>query len=581
MYIDAESRKMTRTANWLSKTCKFAQENKMQITPTGQEQGIFDTLMAVYAVYGLGLTFRVAGGWTRDKLLGQESDDLDVALDKMTGKQLEAYILEYGKQHPEANVGKSYTVDANVEKSKHLETTAVEINGRKIDFVNLRSEEYGDSRVPTMKMGTPETDSQRRDLTINSMFFNVNTRQVEDYCGGMQDLQTMTLRTPLDPVKTFMDDPLRMLRALRFYSRYGNSTLDPALAEAMKNPEVQEAYRMKVSPTRAGPEIMKLMGGSQPAEALKVMFDTNLDQAVFDIPETRELTLRMDQKNKHHAHTVLDHTLLVLKNMNEIATQEGMPKDKRTLMNLASLFHDYGKAFPGMAKPKPADPSQMGYKGHEDKSVEIAEAAMKHIGVGQDDRNFVNKVIGLHMRPHVDDWHPKAIGRFLRETAIPGQDELSKDMWRFVMLHGIADEKSKGTGDPTADIERKRQHMQQFQEFQQRTPPSQAKPLLNGNDLMTMFPTLKPSSGFIKDISGRLLDEQAMGTVANPDQARQFVEGIRAEIQSLYTQVPKVPAPAQGGQQVAPAAIAPQSPDLPATTAWVRSQMPKRAGPDA
>ncbi len=526
------------TTNWIRRECKFAQTNEMQqIKLTPQEQGIFDVLTAVNQAYNLGATFRVAGGWVRDKLLGQESDDLDVALDKMTGKQLEAYILQYGQQHPEANIGKSYTVDANVEKSKHLETTAVEINGRKIDFVNLRSEEYGNSRVPTMKMGTPETDAQRRDLTINSMFYNVNTGQVEDYVGGMKDLQTMTLRTPLDPVQTFMDDPLRMLRALRFYSRYPNAQLDQGLVEAIKHPDVQEAYRSKVSPTRAGPELVKMMGGEKPSEALRVMFDSGLDKAVFDIPEVRGLgDLRMDQRNKHHAHTVLDHTLLVLKNMNDLAKQEGLPKEKRTLMNVAALFHDYGKAYPGMAQPKPSDPTQMGYKGHEDKSVEIAEAAMKHIGIGQDDRNFVNKVIGLHMRPHVDEWHPKAIGRFLRETTIPGQEDVSKDMWRYVMLHGIADEQSKGVGDPQPYVDMKRQHMKQFEEFQQRAPVSTAKPVLNGNDLMMMFPTLKPASGFIKDISTRLLDEQSTGAVQTPDQARQYVETLRVEIEGKYFQ---------------------------------------------
>jgi tRNA nucleotidyltransferase/poly(A) polymerase len=555
------SRPSSVTQEWVQRECKFAQANDMDINLTPQEQGIFDVLRAVNQAYGLNTTFRVAGGWVRDKLLGQESDDLDIALDNMTGKQLEQYVLQYGKLHPEANVGKSYTVDANAEKSKHLETTAVEINGRKIDFVNLRSEEYGNTRVPTMKMGTPETDAQRRDLTINSMFYNVNSGQVEDYVGGMKDLQTMTLRTPLDPVKTFMDDPLRMLRMLRFYSRYGNSKIAPEAVEAMRHPEVQEAYRTKVAPTRAGPEIVKLMGGDKPAEAMRLMLDTGLDKQVFDIPEMRGLDLNMDQRNKHHAHTVKDHTLLVMQNMNDIAKQEGLSKDERTLMNVATFFHDVGKVVPGIAQPKASDPNQMSYKGHEDKSVEIAEAAMKHIGIGQDDRNFVNKVIGLHMRPHVDDWHPKAIGRFLRETAIPGQDDLSKKMWKFVLLHGMADELSKGVGDPTPHMDAKRQHYKQFEEFQQRTPPAAtAKPVLNGNDLMAMFPMLKPNSGFIKDISGRLLDEQATGAIQTPEQARQFVETIRVEIEGKYAR-PVAPRPMP--QAPAPTPVPPATPAGP------------------
>jgi tRNA nucleotidyltransferase/poly(A) polymerase len=548
-------------AQWINQNCRFAQaEPRMSLT--AQEQGIFDVLLAVNNQYRLGLTFRVAGGWVRDKLLGQDSDDLDVALDKMTGKQFEAYVMEFARLHPDAGIGKSYTVDANVEKSKHLETTAIEIQGRKIDFVNLRSEEYGNSRVPTMKMGTPETDAQRRDLTINSLFLNVNNGQVEDYVGGLQDLKTMTLRTPLEPVKTFSDDPLRMLRVLRFYSRYPNAQIAPELVQAMSQPEVLEAYKQKVAPMRAGPEIVKLMGGEKPAEALKIMFDTGLDRAIFDIPEVRQIgDLNMDQRNKHHAHTVLDHTLLVLKNMNEIAKKEGLPKDKRILMNMAALFHDYGKAAPGIAQPKTSDPTQMSYKGHEDVSAVVADAALKHIGIGQDDRNFVNKVVLLHMRPHTDSWHPKAIGKFLRETAIPGQDEVSKDMWKYVLWHGMADELSKGVGDPTPHMELKAQHFQQFQEFQQRTPPAAtAKPVLNGNDLMAMFPTLKPSSGFIKDISTRLLDEQATGAIQTPDQARAFVESLRPQIEQTYSR-PVAPRPPQ--QQ-------PVIPPAPKSAEWLR-----------
>ena len=90
--------------------------------------------------------------------------------------------------------------------------------GVSIDLVNLRSEEYGeDSRVPEIKIGTPEQDALRRDLTINSLFYNINTKQVEDFTKmGLADLNKGTARTPLEPLKTFMDDPLRVLRTVRF-----------------------------------------------------------------------------------------------------------------------------------------------------------------------------------------------------------------------------------------------------------------------------------------------------------------------------------------------------------------------------
>lgn len=522
------------------KTVIAAQIQNFALTP--EEQAIFKTLLAANQMFRLGTTFRAAGGWTRDKLLGTQSDDLDIALDNLTGRQLEEKLLQMGAPY---GVGKSYTVGVNVEKSKHLETVAIEIWGRKIDFVNLRSESYGDSRVPTMEFGTPQVDAERRDLTINSLFYNINTGQIEDFVGGMKDLETMTLRTPLNPIKTFMDDPLRMLRALRFFSRYPDSKLDPGMVAAMQNPQVQDSYRKKVASERAGPEITKLLAGAKPAEALRVMFDTGLDKAAFNVPETQNLLdLRMDQRNRHHSHNLLDHTLLVVKNMADLLTQENAPKDMRIKMLLAALFHDYGKAHPDIAKPKASDPSQLTYHGHEDKSAEISEAIMKSIAIPDDDRKFVNKVISLHMKPHLhsgETWTNRTIGRFMRQTEIPGQD--SSMVWYYTMLHGVADTMSKNAADPDqADVDLKRQHIELMRNFRQRPNVVRAKPLLDGFALMKMFPLLKPNSGFLKDIGDRLLDEQGAGTIMDAAQAQAFVEGIRPEIEQKYTQGSQIKA---------------------------------------
>ena len=93
-------------------------------------------------------------------------------------------------------------IKANNELSKHLETATIRVEGLMIDLVNLRSEEYAqDSRVPTMELGTPSEDAYRRDLTINSLFYNVNEERVEDLTGhGIADLQAGVIRTPLEPL---------------------------------------------------------------------------------------------------------------------------------------------------------------------------------------------------------------------------------------------------------------------------------------------------------------------------------------------------------------------------------------------
>lgn len=127
-----------------------------------------------------------------------------------------------------------HLISQNAEKSKHLETATLSILGQQIDFVNLRSETYQeDSRVPQIEFGTPQSDAFRRDITINSLFYNINEQKVEDFTGmGLLDLQSKVLRTPLEPLKTFTDDPLRILRVLRFKSRYGFS-IDQSIIDVL------------------------------------------------------------------------------------------------------------------------------------------------------------------------------------------------------------------------------------------------------------------------------------------------------------------------------------------------------------
>jgi tRNA nucleotidyltransferase (CCA-adding enzyme) len=113
------------------------------------------------------------------------------------------------------------------------------VHGVFIDLVNLRSEKYTeDSRVPVIDIGTPEEDAFRRDLTINSMFYNINEDKVEDYTKlGETDLKEGIVRTPLEPLKTFLDDPLRVLRTVRFATRF-DFRIAPEILPAAHDPRV-------------------------------------------------------------------------------------------------------------------------------------------------------------------------------------------------------------------------------------------------------------------------------------------------------------------------------------------------------
>lgn len=562
----------------------------IQLTP--QEKGIFDFLLEVNAAMGLGTTFRAAGGWTRDKILGVPSDDIDIALDNLTGSQFEAKVSEYsnryatqtGKPHPA--LGKTYTIKANPEKSKLLETVAIQINGLKVDFVNLREEHYDPtSRIPVMQMATgpdaAKKDAQRRDLTINSLFYNVNTSQVEDYVGGLQDLQTMTLRTPLDPIQTFKDDPLRMLRVLRFYSKYPSAKIDPSIVAAMQNPQVQNMYsdtstaydpvkkNYKVSPERAWPELRKIMEGKRPGAAVRILFKTGLYKAVFNTPKFRELLdLEMDQRNPAHAHNLLDHILHSMDKLNELMRDWKIDPETRMLMNFAVMFHDVGKAHPEIGKPHPKRPGQFQYLGHEDKSAEVAEEFLKSIGMGRRARSLVTQVIQWHMLPH--SW-PAAPGEtknpvdmaagkedvkyfnrlhdFLsnlkpidkgdsKTEEIPSRPYSRGELAKLVLLHSMADSLGKDINSPPSeDVGHKKMHVQNMDAYHAWW--SQNRPLMNGNDFMAMFPALDPAykvggESFIGELSQKLSKHQATGRIRTRQDAATFVEQLRKYIQEKY-----------------------------------------------
>ena len=161
--------------------------------------------------------------------------------------------------------------------SKHLETATIRVEGQMIDLVNLRSETYTDeSRVPTIEFGTPSEDAYRRDLTINSMFYNINEEKIEDLTGkGISDLSSRLIRTPLEPLQTFLDDPLRVLRTIRFANRF-EFDIVPDIIIAAKNPQVRESVLNKVSFERYGIELDKMFEGNRPEVSAAQLHDFDL-----------------------------------------------------------------------------------------------------------------------------------------------------------------------------------------------------------------------------------------------------------------------------------------------------------------
>ncbi|KAI9652283.1 MAG: CCA tRNA nucleotidyltransferase, mitochondrial [Alyxoria varia] len=242
---------------------------------------------------------RFTGGWVRDKLLGINSHDVDVAINDMTGLQFGLKMKEYLDQAENAEkytsddksrsgnqaVAALHKIEANPEKSKHLETITTKIFGLDVDLVNLRKETYSeDSRNPQMEFGTPEEDALRRDATINAMFYNLRTEEVEDCTKrGFEDLEEGIIRTPLEPHQTFKDDPLRVLRLIRFASRF-DYKLDPFAEKSMDDESIRQALKLKISRERVGIEVEKMLKGPHPKKAMSLIDRLGLYRTVFIDP---------------------------------------------------------------------------------------------------------------------------------------------------------------------------------------------------------------------------------------------------------------------------------------------------------
>lgn len=212
---------------------------------------------------------RFTGGWVRDKLLGYPSEDIDISISSMTGYKFGCFMRSFLESSARNNpkygqhiLGSLSKIEANPERSKNLETATTKILGLDIDLVNLRKETYVEhSRNPIMEFGSPEEDASRRDSTVNALFYNLQTSEIEDLTGrGIQDMELQLLKTPLSPYQTFKDDPLRVLRTIRFASRLA-FRIDQADQQAMSDGSIKEALRFKISRERVGVELIKMLQG--------------------------------------------------------------------------------------------------------------------------------------------------------------------------------------------------------------------------------------------------------------------------------------------------------------------------------
>jgi len=201
--------------------------NHSDIALTPKEDNIFEFLRRVKKDNNLDIQLYCVGGWTRDKLLGKESDDIDIAVN-MPGYNFAKLVAEEAFKNNITHDPKAYNVslDKDVDLTMradddNLMVGAVNLFGQKIEFVPMRTEYYPDSKSRKPKItptNSPKEDAKRRDLSINAIYYNINTGQIDDFVGGVKDLglgenSKIILRTPDRVKKTYIEDPLRLLKS--------------------------------------------------------------------------------------------------------------------------------------------------------------------------------------------------------------------------------------------------------------------------------------------------------------------------------------------------------------------------------
>jgi poly(A) polymerase len=414
-----------------------------------------------------------AGGCVRDRLLGIEPHDYDVATDA-TPDQVQKLFKRT------VAVGESFGV--------------VEVLGPrpfKVQVATFRSDvSYSDGRHPdAVVFSTPEEDARRRDFTVNGMFFDPLEDRVIDYVGGRDDLRAGVLRAIGDPAQRFAEDKLRLLRAVRFATRF-KLTLDPATAHAIR---AMAGEITVVSAERIAEELRKLLTDPRRADGMRLLKDVNL----LD-PLLPELEATVDFPQGPPAAPVCDlwtHTLRVL---------ELLPADASFPLALAALLHDVGK--PGTMG---RTPEKYTFYDHERRGRDMAGRVCQRLKLSNAERERVEWLVGMHI--YLCDAPRMKASKLKPVLAHPGIREL-------LALHR-AD--AAAWGRSVGHVEFCERKLAEWSAAEL-TPP----PLLTGDDLLE---TGVPQGPIYKRLLDAVREAQLDGTVTTREQAVETVKQLLAE----------------------------------------------------
>ena len=444
----------------------------------------------------LGVEAFVIGGFVRDLFLNRESKDIDVVT---LGKGIELAELVH-QQLPESYLS----------VFKNFGTAQVKFHDLEIEFVGARKESYNhNSRKPTVETGSLKDDQDRRDFTINALAIGLteaNFGKLLDPFQGVLDIEHKIIKTPLQPDITYSDDPLRMLRAIRFATQLGFTIEEKSFEAITKNKKRIDI----VSKERIADELNKIILSPIPSVGFKLLFDCGLLHLIF--PEMVKLYGVETVNGKSHKDNFY-HTLEVLDNVSKMSDN--------LWLRWAAILHDIAKPNTKRFEPDHG----WTFHGHEDKGARMVPKIFENLRLPLNEKmKYVQKLVLLHLRPIVlakTEISDSAVRRVLFEAG-DDVDDLMKlcqadittknpnKVMRYLQNFEIVKTKLK-------EIEEK-DHIRNWQ------PP------VSGEEIMSLFNL--PPSKTVGDLKNALKDAILDGVISNDKaEALTFLSAKMKEIQ--------------------------------------------------